>query len=113
MSNTSSNCNGHNLGAVVGSAHTTNSGCGNIEQSNVPVVADPYSGLASQIPTNTCGGVYPQEPAKKNDPALPTTNQWSGNASWSGNVILCGDQQLTGNLVVNASGGAVVVIENG
>src|SRR5215470_2662437 len=36
MSNTSATCNGHNLGASIGAAHTTNSGCGIVQQSNVP-----------------------------------------------------------------------------
>src|SRR6202043_2371570 len=80
---------------------------------NVPAVADPYSGLASQIPADTCGGSYPQEPAKNKGPALPTVNQWSGSYSWSGYKIVCGDQQMTGNTTINAPNGAVLVIENG
>jgi Flp pilus assembly protein TadG len=113
MSNTSATCNGHNLNANVGSAHLTNNGCGIVQNSNVPVVADPYSGLASHIPADTCGGSYPQEPAKKKDPSLPSSNQWSGSYSLSGYKIVCGDQQLTGNTTINAPSGAVLVIENG
>jgi Flp pilus assembly protein TadG len=112
MSNTTATCNGHNLGADIGDAHGTNNGCGVVEHSNVPVVADPYAGLASNVPKNTCGS-YPQEPAKHRDPALPAGNQWSGSKTLSGNVIACGDQQLTGNVTINAPAGAVLVIENG
>lgn len=112
MSNTTATCNGHNLGADIGDAHGTNNGCGVVEHSNVPVVADPYAGLASNIAMNTCGS-YPQEPAKHKDPALPSGNQWSGSRTLSGNVIACGDQQLIGNVTINAPAGAVLVIENG
>jgi Flp pilus assembly protein TadG len=113
MSNTSATCNGHNLNANVGSAHTTNSGCGVIQNSNVPIVTDPYSGLTSHIPADTCGGSYPQAPSKKKDPALPAANQWSGTYNLSGYNVVCGDQQLVGNTTINAPSGAVLVIENG
>jgi hypothetical protein len=112
MSNTSADCNGHNLKATIGAAHQTNSGCGDTQYSNVATVTDPYSGLASHIPANTCGS-YPQEPVKKKDPPLPSTNKWSGAQSLSGNVQICGDLQLTGNVTVNATSNAVLVIENG
>jgi Flp pilus assembly protein TadG len=112
MSNTSSTCNGHNLGATIGAAHGSNSGCGITQYSNIPTVADPYSGLASKIPANTCSS-YPQEPAKKKDPPLPSTNQWTGTQNLSGNVTICGDLQLTGNVTINAPSNAVLVIENG
>src|SRR5713226_698673 len=48
MSNTGSNCNGGNLGAPIGAAHNTNSGCGVAQYSNVPAVVDPYAALASK-----------------------------------------------------------------
>jgi len=113
MSNTGSTCNGHNLSATYGLAHGTNNGCGITQKSNGNTVADPYSGLASNIPANTCGGSYPQEPAKKKDPPLPASNLWTGTKSLSGNTIICGDLQLTGNVTINAPTGAVLVIENG
>jgi len=112
MSNTSAACSGHDLGADVGDAHGTNRGCGVTKHSDVPVVADPYAGLASNIPTNTCTS-YPQEPASQKGPSLPAGNQWSGSKTLSGDVIACGDQQLTGNVTINAPSGAVLVIENG
>ncbi len=112
MSDTGSTCNGHNLNATFGDAHGTNNGCGNTQRSNVAAVSDPYSGLASSIPTNPCSS-YPQEPAKKNDPALPAANQWSGSYSLSGDQVVCGDQQLTGNTAISAANGATLVIENG
>lgn len=113
MSNTSATCNGHDLNATIGNAHETNDGCGETENSNVDVVDDPYSGLAADIPANTCGGSYPQEPAKKKDPALPATNQWSGTKNLSGTVEVCGDLQLTGDVTVDAPDNAVLVVENG
>jgi Flp pilus assembly protein TadG len=112
MSNTTATCNGHDLAANIGAAHGKNSGCGVSQVSNVPVVPDPYSGQASNIPGNTCKS-YPQKPANMNDPALPSSNQWSGPQSLSGNSIFCGDLQLTGNVTINAPTGAVLVIENG
>jgi len=113
MANTSARCNGSNLNAPYGLAHGTNSGCGVIQLSGVPAVSDPFAAVAAaNIPTNTCGS-YPQEPAHKSDPALPTSNQWSGTQSLSGNVQVCGDLQLTGNVTIDAPAGAVLVIENG
>jgi Flp pilus assembly protein TadG len=110
MSNTSATCNGHNLGAAVGDAHGTNNGCGNLENSNVPTAPDAFAGLASNIPSNSCGSNYPQEPTKTHDPPLPSSNQWNGNYSTSGAKVVCGDQQLTGNVTLNNT---VLVIENG
>ena len=133
MSNTNATCNGHNLDAQYGDAHDTSTGCGVIQDSNVPAVSDPYAALASNIPANPCGttpnGVsssYPQEPAKKKDPALPnvsgsgaTSNvTWgatpSGSVTWGAVQYMCGDVQLAGNLnVTTPAGGTVLVVENG
>jgi Flp pilus assembly protein TadG len=113
MSNTTANCNGHDLQAGEGDAHSTSSGCGALQRSNLPVAPDPYAGLASNIPSNPCSS-YPQEPAKKKDPPLPASNQLSGALSWSGTTVICGDVQLTGNVnLTTSSPGAVLVIENG
>jgi hypothetical protein len=107
MSNTSATCNGHNLGAPIGAAHGTNSGCGVSPLSNLPIVVDPYIGLASKIPADPCGGFYGQESNNNN-------TQWgAGSRSLSGNVVVCGDLQLTGNVTIDAPAGAVLVIENG
>jgi Flp pilus assembly protein TadG len=113
MSNTGSTCNGHNSGADIGDAHLVNNGCGNVQHSGVPAAGDPYAAFASNIPANNCGGSYPQEPSKKNDPALPNSNLLSGSVNWSGTVEMCGDVQLTGPLTINTTGPAVLVIENG
>jgi hypothetical protein len=123
MSDTGSTCNGHNLNATYGDAHKTNNGCGITQASNVPAVADPYSGLASSIPSWSCPLGYPQEPAKKKDPALPATNVWS-NAPAVGvtvppspllaTTIVCGDLQLITDITLTtASPGSVLVIVNG
>lgn len=112
MSNTTATCNGHNLGADVGDAHGSNSGCGVTANSNAPTVGDPYVGLQVNIPANPCSS-YPQIPGKKGAP-LPASNQLSGSLSWSGTKIVCGDAQLTGNVTLTTTGvGAVLVIENG
>lgn len=113
MSNGNATCHGHNLGAPIGGAHGTNSGCGVVQQSNLPKLDDIYSGLAAHIPADTCGGSYPQKPSKKKDPALPAANQWHGTYDLSGYKVVCGDQQLTANTTINAPTGAVLVIENG
>jgi hypothetical protein len=113
MSNTGATCHGHNLNATYGLAHGTDNNCGITEYSNVPTVSDPYSGLASNIATNTCKS-YPQEPSSKKDPALPASNQLTGSYTWTGNQMMCGDVQLTGDVTINTTGsGAVLVIENG
>jgi Flp pilus assembly protein TadG len=113
MSNTDSVCTGHNFNANVGDAHGTNSGCGITQVSGVPAIADPFSNLASNIPPDTCNHTYPQEPTKKNSPALPASNQLSGTYSFGDTKVLCGDQQLTGNTTISAPSNAVLVIENG
>jgi len=119
MSDSASTCDGSNLQANYGLAAGSNDGCGIKQKSDIPVVADPYAALAINIPSNTCGlgtTVYPQEPAKKNDPPLPSKNLWSGSKSLSGSMQMCGDVQLTGNVVISTPDsltGAVLVIENG
>jgi len=110
MANTSETCNGHNLGADYGLAHGTDNGCGVVQVSGVPQVADPYSQLASNIPANalsSCSNSFPQEPTKHSDPALPSGNKWSGTGwpsgvhSLPGNVyVMCGDVQMTGNVTL-------------
>ena len=119
MSDSASTCNGSDLLANYGLAHGTNDDCGTKQKSNIPLVADPYSALASNIPANTCGSgttAYPQEPVNHSDPPLPSSNTWSGSKSFSGAVQMCGDVQLTGDVVINTPDnltGAVLVIENG
>jgi hypothetical protein len=112
MSDASATCHGHDMGADYGDAHITDNGCGVVQESGVPVVPDPYAGLASNIPSNPCAS-YPQEPSKHSDPSLPASNQWGTDQSLSGNKIVCGDLQLTSDVTINAPTGAVLVIENG
>jgi Flp pilus assembly protein TadG len=112
MSNSSSTCHGHDMGADYGDAHVTDNGCGVIQESNVPILPDPYASLATNIPSNPCSS-YPQEPASHGAPALPSSNQWSTDQSLNGNVVVCGDLQLTSDVTINAPNGATLVIENG
>jgi hypothetical protein len=117
MANTSARCNGSNLGAPYGLAHGTDNGCGVIQVSGVPTVADGYASLASNIPSNalgSCGGSFPQLPTHHGDPALPSSNVWAaGSRSLSGNVVVCGDLQLNGDVTIDAPAGAVLIVENG
>ena len=108
MSNASMDCNGHDLNADYGDAHGTSSGCGKVQTNNLPAVTDPYSSLASNIPTNSCTS-YPQAPGKKGTP-LPSSNLLSGTLAL-GTRTFCGDVQLTGN--VTLTGDNVIVIRNG
>jgi len=130
MSNTGATCSGHDLGATYGDAHGTNNGCGVTQHSNAPVVADPYSSLASQIVTNPCGSTnssFPQEPSKPHDSALPASNIWGSSGvtttipltsspTIANKGIVCGDLQLAGDVNVTSSSGLAgshLVIENG
>jgi Flp pilus assembly protein TadG len=130
MSNSAASCSGHDLGATYGDAHGTNNGCGVTQHSNAPVVADPYSSLASSIPSNTCGSTsssFPQKPSKPHDPALPGSNIWGSSGvtttialtsspTIANKGIVCGDLQLAGDVTVTSSSGlagSVLVIENG
>jgi Flp pilus assembly protein TadG len=108
MSNTSASCTGHNLNANIGNAHGTNSGCGVIQNSNVPAISDPFARLVSSIPSDSCGGSYPQANPKTDQP--PASNQLFGTYSSGGYTVLCGDQQLTDDTTFNNT---VFVIENG
>jgi hypothetical protein len=110
MSNTGADCNGHDLGADVGDAHDANNGCGIVKHSNVPKVSDPYSGLASNIPANTCA-TYPQEPVRKKDPPLTGDNAPSGIVGWADNTKICGDVQLAGDVIIGAD--TTLIIYNG
>jgi hypothetical protein len=117
MSNTGATCNGHNLQADVGDAHTTNNGCGVVQHSNMKAVADTYAAMANNIPPDPCGtkyptNTYPQEPAKKNGSWTPRPeNQPSGSVSWSGYTPICGDLSLLGNTTINSD--TTLVIYNG
>ena len=109
MSDSSATCNGSNLNANFGDAVGANKNCGVVANSNSTSVAHPYASLATSvpIPTDTCGGSYPHEPKKGN---LPNSNLWFGTSNFNGNKVVCGDQQLTGDTVMNNT---VLVIENG
>lgn len=104
-SNSGLTCHGHNMNANFADAVGTSSGCGTTQNSGMQPIADPYSGLASNIPADTCGGTYPQEGS-----SLPAANKWTGTSLLSGVQVVCGDQQLTGDTTLNNT---TLVIENG
>ena len=113
MSNSAATCNGSNLNANYGLAHGTSNGCGSKPVSNIPVVADPYSSMRTNIPSNTCSS-YPQ--LSKHGSAWSGGTSLTGSQNYSGNVQLCGDVQLTGDVVINTPDnvtGATIVIQNG
>ena len=135
MSNTGAQCNGSNLNAGHGIAAGTSNGCGNVQDSGVDPLQDPYAYLAGKIPalsSSPCPAnspSYPQETTHGNTVNPPTTlvpgaftlnpNPSTGVpvtslTLGSGNNFMCGDQVLTADAVINTPGGpAVLVIENG
>jgi hypothetical protein len=99
-------CNGHNLGADAAFATGSNDGCGKSPVANASPVSDPYAALASNIPSDTCGGQpanYPQAPQKKNDPALPASNIIGGSVTWGSVQKFCGDVQLSSSATVTSN----------
>ncbi|MBF9235455.1 hypothetical protein I2H38_19000 [Microvirga sp. BT350] len=111
MSNAGARCNGNNLGADYGDAAGKNDGCGVIQRSNVTPLADPYAGLRSNIPSDPCGGKYPQ----KGNAGFPAANTWSGTVTLAaGPNNVCGDLVLGGDVTIRTPPeGAVLVIWNG
>ncbi len=121
MSNTGMTCHGHNLNADSGDAAGTNNGCGNVQNSNVPKVNDPYAWMATQnIPASTCGSNFPQKPNGNNLAAFIT----AGGTRWldtqvftTSTATVCGDLVLApvGSVsnVITPPGGTVVFIYNG
>jgi hypothetical protein len=122
MSDSAATCNGSNLDADWGLAHTTNSNCGNKKRSDIPIVPDPYAYMATAIPSDLptkCANTYPKESKQG--------NTWSGGTAWTGsktlsgtaslatNTLVCGDLRLTGDVTINAPqpNGAVLYIQNG
>lgn len=121
MSNGDATCNGFNLKADNGDAHGNNSGCGVVQHSNMPILQDPYSGLASNIPPDPCqaqnpSNPYPQEPTKRAGSTLPASNIWTGGTKLLPSIqTVCGDLQLTGDTSITNTGGGptTLVIYNG
>jgi hypothetical protein len=111
MSNTGATCNGHNTGADVGDAHTTNNGCGVVQHSGVNAAPDPYADLSKNIPPDPCNGSYPQEPTTTSGTQLPSKNRPIGAVSWGGVTTMCGDVQLRGDVTVGQN--TTLVIYNG
>jgi hypothetical protein len=114
MSNTASRCNGHTLNADMSDAYDVSDGCGKKNNSNIPKASDPYVGLRSNIPADSCGGSYAQAPKKKNDPPLPSSNTLHGLDGRSF-IEICGDAELNGpTFLSNSSGdGTVLIVRNG
>jgi Flp pilus assembly protein TadG len=115
MSDGNATCNGSDLNAPYGDAAGINSGCGDVPSSNVPPVGDSYSGLASNIPSDTCGGSYPLANIASNGKTVSnagSATQWSGTIATTGNIQICGDLVLSGDVTLTGPG-AVIIIRNG
>ena len=118
MSNANARCNGNNLGADYGDAAGTNNGCGVVQRSNVPPLADPYAGLASNIPANPCSA-YPQKGDANFGMITPVgadePNTWgTGTRTLKAVNNVCGDLVLDGDVIIHAEAeNAVLVIWNG
>lgn len=111
MSNANATCNGSDLDALIGDAAGINNGCGNTQNSNVPILADPYSSKATNIPTDTCGS-YPQANLTANEKFVQSANgatTISGSYSTTGNWVVCGDLVLTGNVTLTGSSVAIII----
>jgi hypothetical protein len=111
VSNSDAQCNGHSLNADVADAHGVSDGCATRQNSNVPVVFDPYATLKNLIPADGCGGNYAVEPTKKKDPPLPTNNTLLGIVNDDRDV--CGDAQLTGDVLLQSGKPMLLIIRNG
>ncbi len=112
-SNGSMTCNGHDMGADAGYAVGTDGGspgCGASKHSGASPIVDPYASLDTNIPPDPCGSSaasYPQEPKHG---TLPASNLIGGSFTWTaGTTVLCGDQQLTGNVTVPPTTTKVVI----
>ena len=117
MSDSAAGCNGSNLNANYGLAHTNNSGCGNKQKSNIRIVPDPWAYMAPNIPTDTCSSytAINQWNGSLNITASNTLTGAGSGTSYPG-LMFCGDVQLTGDTVIKTpdnTTGAVIVIENG
>ncbi len=74
-------------------------------------LSDPYASLASNIPSNPCGGNYPQA---SNKGVVDAAHTLTGPLSWGAVQTFCGDMQLGGNVNLTTPGtGTVMVIYNG
>ncbi|HEV2363874.1 MAG TPA: pilus assembly protein TadG-related protein [Caulobacteraceae bacterium] len=115
QSNGAADCHGHNLGLDSFSSTGTDSGCGNIQVSNAPAVSDPFASLATNIPSDPCGGSYQQEPSGHGSHStgapLVAPNTPSGAVTWGAVQTFCGDVQLQGNVTIDSN--TTIVIYNG
>lgn len=113
MSNGNATCNGHNLGASYGYAAGNNNNCGITQVSGAPVPANPFTNLATNLPSDSCAGKYPSAKKSGNKYTVETaSNQLTGSKAWTGNQQFCGDVQLTGNVTLTGTS-TTVVIRNG
>lgn len=106
MSNADARCNGNNLGADYGDAAGKNDGCGVVQRSNVPRLADPYAGLSSNIPPDTC----PSYPQMGQAGSADQVTKWSGPKLLPEVFQICGDLELIGDVTVRAEAGRVVLV---
>jgi Flp pilus assembly protein TadG len=107
-------CNGNGVQAdfaVAGGTVTGNCASDNDNnlsgQTDLP--ADPYVGLASDIPSDPCAGNYPQA-STANGPSKDTVvaaNRLTG--TYTGTITRCGDVQLTGNVSLTGTATRLII----
>jgi Flp pilus assembly protein TadG len=116
MSDSAAACNGSNLQAFMGIAVGVNgggAGCGNIQLSDQQPMPDPFSQMATNIPSDLgCKNSWPQE--KKKGGAMSGGTVWNSTPTITNNqIVVCGDLRLSGNVTINAPQPTVLYIENG
>jgi len=88
MSNSDGNCTGQGPDADVADAHgSIDSKCGDSTNNSVPIVSDPYAGLAGNIPSDPCGGSYPGQ-------TILGVQTWSGFQPICGNLTVSADATI-------------------
>ncbi|KQW68103.1 hypothetical protein ASE17_06490 [Phenylobacterium sp. Root77] len=95
-------CNGGNLNADGSDAGGNQSNCaaGGTGTTGVPYIADPYSGLAANIPANDCSSYSPET--------------WNSNRTLGSVVKRCGPLNITDNVTLTTPpGGTVLVVRRG
>ena len=116
LSNSTSNCNGHSLTSGYSDSVGTTNDCGSKQHTGVTAGTDPYQSVlnSTNVPGQACNNPYPD-----------SNSNWSAATNGIGSASVttvtlpaikyyCGDVRIGSNVTVNtATGGSVIVIENG
>jgi putative Flp pilus-assembly TadE/G-like protein len=115
MSNANTVCNGSDLLALYGLAAGNSVGCGSVQDSQVPPVADQYAVLAANLPPkiNCPPSGFPTTSWSNNGAPPPGPNVKSTSSGGVNYVQVCGNLQLTNSVTWKPTTPTVLVIENG